>query len=1139
MGKGMQTMQRSVVVCAIAATVAGLVAARSADYLVPIRDEAPVIDGRIDPGEWAVAAGFDGFNQVGKDGQLERRRVQGWVAADEERLYVAIRSQLPDEGDLLTAVTADSLKAVYDDSVEVYVNPTPDAPDRVDYQFLVNAKGRGGYNIHKLGNPQEAEAWRGDWPQAHSLHDGVWDFECAIPVASMGLAGQGRKTTDGLWTVNLTRNWRPDWTWSAIATGYANAGLRFRFARAGAPAVQCTCDGDRALPPAAHGVTVVNPGNQPLQAQATLRLVRNNMPEVKQEETLSLAPGESKALRLAVDAADPTTRYELTARVTSADGTAVFYERQTQWARAKEPLRWVTNKPAEVLPVDFGFAYYPSLNSMRILMDINGLPKDSKPDRVVAVVRDHWTRKDVKAVEFPLSGFAEGRQELRFDLPPLAGDYEIVARATGEKVPPGETAKNFERRQFPWEDLPAGRSTKVYPPFTPITVEGRRLSTVLRVHELNDLGLWDQVTATSANTGIAKPILAAPMRYVVRAGGAEVAIQAEPLRLTEVREHTVTGEGGFTAGALKAGFRTTWDYDGTLRVDLALQPTGPATLDALTLEVPFPADAAPLIHANADRIRAPIAQAVPAGEGVVWDASKVACDEVPRNFCPYVYLGTPVRGLCWFAENDRGWGWDPKTPNLDVQRRGGLVVLRVHLINRPTVVSAPRALTFGLLAAPVKPRLVAPGQGPSGWRYRFLRDRYRLLGTDINWFGNHSCGAVYPVGGNLYLWEMLARGNREPLSDEVVESVVRYGRPYFEAQGEDAVKTWDAHVRHNLRSHLGGRMIFYYNRASCQELPEFETFKDEWCLDDLRAIGKGNGRGEIKVVPSESYIDFCLYWYARSFEIGANQGVYWDNFFIAPSFNTAMTDAYRRDDGSLVPAAGIWAQRELCRRTFVMMNERGMLPLTFPHMTSFNPLPMMAFATVQYDWEWKYSEGDVQDRFSREYLQLASTGELAGVWPVPLGDQGKLSEDPWTQRTFSAVRLVHELDGAGGWGMGWVKAHAELARTLAAPVFEMLDKPGLVVYTYWEDRPLPVTTGHPDVPAIVYSVPGKEALAAVVSYARQDERVTLSADLAALGLTAACKVADAETGEALALTDGTLTFTLRKHDIRLLRFAAP
>ena len=175
--------------------------------------------------------------------------------------------------------------------------------------------------------------------------------------------------------------------------------------------------------------------------------------------------------------------------------------------------------------------------------------------------------------------------------------------------------------------------------------------------------------------------------------------------------------------------------------------------------------------------------------------------------------------------------------------------------------------------------------------------------------------------------------------------------------------------------------------------------------------------------PAKSYIDYNLYWYAKSFELAGNGGVYWDNWFVAPSFNTGGTDAYRRADGNVVPTAGIWGLRELSKRTFVMMNELGMRPITFPHMTSFSPLPLLSFATVQYDWEWKYSEGDVQDRYRREYLQLASTGELAGAWPVLLGDQGPLGDDPWTQRTFTAVRIVHELDGGGGFGSTWMKSH--------------------------------------------------------------------------------------------------------------------
>jgi hypothetical protein len=248
-----------------------------------------------------------------------------------------------------------------------------------------------------------------------------------------------------------------------------------------------------------------------------------------------------------------------------------------------------------------------------------------------------------------------------------------------------------------------------------------------------------------------------------------------------------------------------------------------------------------------------------------------------------------------------------------------------------------------------------------------------------------------------------------------------------------------------------------------------------------------------------------------------------------------MTDAYRREDGTIVPAAGIWALRELARRTFIMMNERGMLPITFAHMTSFSPLPMLSYCTVQYDWEWKYSQGDVQDRHAREYLLLASTGELAGVWPVPLADHGKLADDRWTQRTFTAVRILHELDGYGGCGQGWIKAHTE-NRTLIDPILALLDNDRLEVYKYWEDRPQPVTAEHPDVFTIVYSIPGEQTVAAAVSYAREKVQTPLHIDARALGFDpATVRVADVETQAPVTTTDGTLSLALKGHDIRVFR----
>jgi hypothetical protein len=259
--------------------------------------------------------------------------------------------------------------------------------------------------------------------------------------------------------------------------------------------------------------------------------------------------------------------------------------------------------------------------------------------------------------------------------------------------------------------------------------------------------------------------------------------------------------------------------------------------------------------------------------------------------------------------------------------------------------------------------------------------------------------------------------------------------------------------------------------------------------------------------------------------------VYWDNWFFVGDYNTQMTGAYTRPDGTVVPSTGIWGMRELCKRTFQYMNGREMLPVTMPHMTSTQILPLNAFATVQYDWEWKYSEGDVQDRFTREYLLMVSNGELAGTWPVLLNDHGAQAEDPWVSRTFAAVCMLHELDCPYA---GWSEAgKAQLA--LFEPVDDILTRPGVQAYRYWDERPQPVASGNPDLPTIVYAVPGQEAVFAVVSYAVQDEQAALTLDAAALGMAGGVRVTDTETGEELAVRDGRVSFPLKKHDIRVCR----
>jgi hypothetical protein len=93
------------------------------------------------------------------------------------------------------------------------------------------------------------------------MHDGAWHFECRVPVASMK-SGAGRRTTEGVWGLNLTRNWKSPWEWSSIAGPYGPPAYRFRFVRDGAPAVAFGASADPFVPPVDLTLELWNPGTR-------------------------------------------------------------------------------------------------------------------------------------------------------------------------------------------------------------------------------------------------------------------------------------------------------------------------------------------------------------------------------------------------------------------------------------------------------------------------------------------------------------------------------------------------------------------------------------------------------------------------------------------------------------------------------------------------------------------------------------------------------------------------------------------------------------------------------------------------------------------------------------------------------------
>ncbi len=168
----------------------------------------------------------------------------------------------------------------------------------------------------------------------------------------------------------------------------------------------------------------------------------------------------------------------------------------------------------------------------------------------------------------------------------------------------------------------------------------------------------------------------------------------------------------------------------------------------------------PLYHTVVDTLRINPSGFTPPGQGVVWDGGQAPRTMKWRNgFCPYLWLGGAERGLAWFGENDRGWITEKggKTPVQELIREGGVLTLRVYLINIPTTLTQPTRLVYGLQASPTKPL-------PDNWRLR-LPDFTTGLAV-VPW-GGLNCSYLGPLDDD---WQIV---------DKILE--LRYGKPFDQA----------------------------------------------------------------------------------------------------------------------------------------------------------------------------------------------------------------------------------------------------------------------------------------------------------------------------------------------------------------------
>jgi hypothetical protein len=242
-------------------------------------------------------------------------------------------------------------------------------------------------------------------------------------------------------------------------------------------------------------------------------------------------------------------------------------------------------------------------------------------------------------------------------------------------------------------------------------------------------------------------------------------------------------------------------------------------------------------------------------------------------------------------------------------------------------------------------------------------------------------------------------------------------------------------------------------------------------------------------------------------------------------------DAWVDEKGRVHPSMGLWAMRDLIKRTAFLFNEKGRpIFANVAHMTNTNIVPILSFANVNLDWEWQYGKRDFQDRFTPELTVAETIGRQCGNIPLILAGGHTPSTDPvfdWMMRTRLGVCLVHELR-VWDWQP---KFHYDMYGKLFE--FGYGDK-DCRVYNYW-DQGFPLAIKGCEGRAIVL-VKGPRAVVVVTDYG-EGGHCDLWLDLAGVGLPATVRPRDFETGEPVASDKaGHASFELKKHDFKALIF---
>ncbi len=146
------------------------------EVVVPLVDEAPVVDGKLDEPAWEKAAKVWGFRQVSPHlGQPATQDTTVYILTTREKIYFAFRCNIRSKNAIRAYETRYDAQMRRDERVTIFLD-TLHTHDRA-YSFTINA--RGAKADERFGNSE----WNAQWEAAVQIGETEWVAEVAIPYS--------------------------------------------------------------------------------------------------------------------------------------------------------------------------------------------------------------------------------------------------------------------------------------------------------------------------------------------------------------------------------------------------------------------------------------------------------------------------------------------------------------------------------------------------------------------------------------------------------------------------------------------------------------------------------------------------------------------------------------------------------------------------------------------------------------------------------------------------------------------------------------------------------------------------------------------------------------------------------------------